>query len=204
MPIRAGSVSMQPTVVPGDRLLIVPLLYGPRIRLFDWTLPGVQSPRHGDLVAVRPPYLPDTPFLRRLLEPVLGFLTAQSSRLGAEHPWQNRIRLRRLIALPGDTVYVEGFIAYVRPAGSEEFASEFELSGKAYMVDLPELPEAWPAGGPVDGTFAPLTLGQDEYFVLADARGRALDSRHSGTLERDEIVGRIVLRYWPFSAFGIP
>ena len=48
---------------------------------------------------------------------------------------------------------------------------------------------------------APLTLGPLAYFVMGDNRGNSNDSRSFGPITRDEIVGRVWLRYWPLDKF---
>ena len=42
-------------------------------------------------------------------------------------------------------------------------------------------------------------LGPDEYFVSGDNRPHSSDSRFWGPITKDEIVGRVFLRYWPIS-----
>ena len=51
----------------------------------------------------------------------------------------------------------------------------------------------------------PITLGEDEYFVLGDNRNNSTDSRVAevGNIKRDDIIGRAWLRVWPFDNFGI-
>ena len=51
----------------------------------------------------------------------------------------------------------------------------------------------------------PITLGEDEYFVLGDNRNNSTDSRVAqvGNIKRDDIIGRAWLRIWPFDSFGI-
>lgn len=51
---------------------------------------------------------------------------------------------------------------------------------------------------------SPIKLGDDEYFVLGDNRNNSRDSRWSdvGNIKRDRIVGKAVLRLYPFKHFG--
>lgn len=37
-----------------------------------------------------------------------------------------------------------------------------------------------------------ITLGPDEYFVMGDNRKQSLDSRHFGTIKREQILGKVV------------
>ena len=48
---------------------------------------------------------------------------------------------------------------------------------------------------------APRQLGPTEYFVLGDNRPNSRDSRQFGPVDREEIVGRAWLRYWPLPTF---
>ncbi len=94
-------------------------------------------------------------------------------------PDMDEMLVKRIIALPGERVEVRGGTVYVNGAPIAE----------PYAHDLT----------PYD--MAPLTLGPLAYFVMGDNRGNSNDSRSFGPITRDEIVGRVWLRYWPLDKF---
>jgi signal peptidase I len=46
-------------------------------------------------------------------------------------------------------------------------------------------------------------LTSDEYFVMGDNRNRSSDSRDFGPVQREFIVGEVLVRYWPPEDWGI-
>jgi len=48
-----------------------------------------------------------------------------------------------------------------------------------------------------------VVLGENEYYVLGDNRNESLDSRYWGSLPKNLIVGRAILRLWPVNKVGI-
>jgi signal peptidase I len=93
--------------------------------------------------------------------------------------------IKRIIGLPGDTVTIQN--GYVTITGSE-YPNGFRLP-ESY---LPNQEETF-------GSAAPVHLGSDEYFVLGDNRTASSDSRVWGILPRNDIVGRVWARVYPFS-----
>ncbi|KLU72865.1 MAG: hypothetical protein RHS_1268 [Robinsoniella sp. RHS] len=93
--------------------------------------------------------------------------------------------IKRIIGLPGDTVQVIDGKVYINGEDlNEHYGRE--------TIDDP-------------GTAAePITLGDDEYFVMGDNRNNSSDSRdpNVGLIHRKDIIGRAWLRIWPFSKFG--
>lgn len=101
----------------------------------------------------------------------------------------SRALIKRVIGLPGETVQLEGEKVTIINA---EHPQGFLLN-ETYVA-----PENF--GGPSD---MKVTLGPDQYFVLGDNRRVSADSRSWGVLPRQDIVGRAVLRLFPFDKIGI-
>ena len=98
----------------------------------------------------------------------------------------NTYYIKRIIGLPGETVYIdkEGNI-YINDTVLEE----------AYGREVIREPGR---------AYEPITLGDDEYFVMGDNRNNSTDSRDPsvGNVKKDRIIGRAWLRIWPFNRFG--
>ncbi len=94
--------------------------------------------------------------------------------------------IKRIIGLPGETVKIEnGKVAVFNQEG-ENFLEETN-----YLSSFVFTP----------GTIQ-TTLAGNEYFVLGDNRVASADSRRWGSLPREDIIGRVFLRAWPFAALA--
>jgi signal peptidase I len=101
----------------------------------------------------------------------------------------SRSLIKRIIGVPGDTVVLKGqsvaIINAEHPEGftlSEPYLDPANLGGSNEMT---------------------ITLGADQFFVLGDNRRVSADSRLWGVLPRNDIVGRVILRLFPFPAVSI-
>ena len=202
--LNVGSVSMEPTLLVGDRLLAAPLTYGAEVPFTKLRTRSLSSPKRGDLVIVRPPYYSTTP-IRRLLSPFAEVFTLQ--RVSLEVPLgldtEDNLLARRVVGLPGDTIRIENYEAFIRAPGSTSFISENEIGSERYSVVGDPLPEGWNESLPFGADIAEFVL-EDEYFLMGDNRSITNDSRYWGALGSEAFVGKIVLRYWPLRSFGVP
>lgn len=96
--------------------------------------------------------------------------------------------IKRIIGLPGETVEIAGANVIIHPAGG----------GKAFTLD-----ESFLNPDRVRNEYASYTLGSTEYFVMGDNRAESSDSRSWGPLPANDIVGRPILRLFPFSRLSV-
>ncbi len=105
--------------------------------------------------------------------------------------------IKRVIGLPGDTVSLENGVVFITEAGGSpvRLSEPYVIRGPsgAASVTLPRDPE---------GTSS-WTVPPGSYFVMGDNRPASQDSRWFGPVERDLIVGRAWLRYFPLDRMGI-
>lgn len=201
---RIESVSMSPVLKPGDRVFTSVVAFGARVPFSRSLLPGFSTPARGDIVVVQPPYFGDDSVLKRFFEPLVGFFTLQKGSL-YQDPEGGRAQgyvVKRIVGVPGDTIRMRGFVAYIKPRGASEFSIETSL------IHFPSPPQTalhaagWQPEFPYAGNTEEVVLHDGEYFVLGDNRPDSSDSRSWGVLTRPRIVAKVILRYWPPRSIG--
>lgn len=98
----------------------------------------------------------------------------------------NTYYIKRIIGLPGETVQILSGMVYIDGMRLDEhYGNE--------IMENPGIAEE------------PLTLGEDEYFVLGDNQNNSSDSRASdvGLIHRKDLIGRAWIRVWPLSQIGV-
>ena len=198
------SGSMLPFLEPKDRIFVSPLTYGAKFLFFSARLPAVREPARGDVVVIRSPMYTKPNLPLSILEPFLRFFSFQ--RGSAVRDVSGRripaYMIKRIMAIPGDTIKMSGFKVYIKPEGSNTYTEEQELIPQTYTTIITGLPEGWAKEFPFSGELPPVTLEEEQYFFLGDNRQDSSDSRSWGPLPRDQLLGKVIYRYWPLSRSG--
>ncbi len=182
-PVRQTSVSMSPDVPENGTVIVSPIT-------------GRIS--RGDIVLVSPADDGNSGGRPLFRDMAVRFFTGQQVSLFSRKNFPaTNPKLRRVIGMPGDTIFMRDYVMYIRPAGEKHFLTEFEIIGSPYNVTFFVAPAGWDGSVGVKGSFDEITLGGDEYFVLGDNRKSADDSRLWGALTVDDMDGRALFCYAP-------
>ncbi len=196
------SSSMTPGLKPGDRVLYS-RIFMEASRLLEKNT-GKTGIKRGTLVVISPPWYREETGLFKWLNPAVRFFTLQKVGLGSRlrYDWEQGLMIKRVVAIPGDTIKIRNYEVFIKSAGSSVFRSEKKLIGP-YELLIPELSPLWHNLPSFRGNTGEITLEEGQYYVLGDSRGQGNDSLQWGALKEEQILGQVFLRYWPFKTFSL-
>ncbi len=95
--------------------------------------------------------------------------------------------IKRIIGLPGETIFIKNSILYIN---NEKVDEKYILETMQYK------------------DFSLQDLGydkipQDKYLVLGDNRLNSLDSREIGLISKEDIIGKVAIRFWPLNKLTV-
>lgn len=159
--------SMMETLEPGDKLIMNKLAYN-----FD-------EPQRGDIII----FLRDEP-----VNGVLGrasiYISDIAKKLNKDFR-RNRL-IKRVIAVPGDSVEIIDNILYVNGIEQNEPYARIDPFEKIVL----------------NRNLKKVDVQAGQLFVMGDNRGHSMDSRDFGVINRSWVEGKAVFRIIPFSKFG--
>ncbi|HEY4215488.1 MAG TPA: signal peptidase I [Gemmatimonadaceae bacterium] len=181
---RIPSGSMIPTLLVGDWLFVNKLAYGPTIPFTNAHLPGYTNPKHGDVVVFESPYQADN------------------------SPDFTPTLVKRLIGMPGDTLYMRDGQLYLNGIAQHQgfAATNYKGSDTATSADFDwqhtnevKASRFGPAPAqPNLGNWGPLLVPANHYFMMGDNRYCSKDSRYWGVVPRENVRGTPLFVYYSY------
>lgn len=103
---------------------------------------------------------------------------------------RDRDFVKRVIAVPGDTVDIKDGIVIINGQPTEEpYVKHHDRFNLRPSNLYPEVP---------------FTVPEGKYFMLGDNRSNSSDSRYWGLASIEDMRGPVFFRYWPLNRIGIP
>jgi signal peptidase I len=171
-PYRIPSGSMEPTLKIGQRVLVdrVGMHFG--------------DPHVGEIAVFNPP--------ENATQEQCGL--ARPNGAACAQPERKRSStyfIKRIVAGPGDEIYIKEGHVFRKPTGKSGFTAEAD----SYIK--PCIP------GPLCTFPTPIKIPADHWFMMGDNRGESDDSRFWGPVPTGWIVGAAFATYWPPDRIGI-
>ena len=184
---RIPSPSMVPTLLVGDWLFVNKLIYGPVIPFTSVHLPGYAEPHRFDVVVFRSPPQVD-------------------------QPWDPTPTLvKRLIGMPGDTIYMRHGVVYVdgiaQRQGFTAPVSQFDSAAAneanplfdwQHRIEVRNTRFGAPPATPTHDNWGPLLIPKGHYWMMGDNRYESKDSRYWGIVPRANFRGRPLFVYYTY------
>ncbi len=115
-----------------------------------------------------------------------------------EHPGEaEKLLVKRLVGLPGDLItFVESpnDNGYQILINGEVYSFNEQVYIARYVTNEKSIMEA-----ALDENNR---IKDNEYFVFGDNESNSKDSRNLGAFEKDDIIGHVIYRIWPFGALS--
>ena len=180
-PFKIPSGSMRMTLIEGDHLFVSKLRYGPIL------LPEVHSPDFlKNMIDIKwPAFLEPLEHIR-----LPGFSKPQRGDVIVFVYPGDRTKdfIKRLIGLPGDIVEIKDGKLLIN---GEEFKDP-KVQNLYYYNR-----------GDYGALDQPIKVPEGKYFVLGDNSASSHDSRYWGFVDKDDLVGKAEVIFWPFNRVRI-
>jgi signal peptidase I len=184
-PFRIPSGSMQPTLEPGDFIVVSKLSYGIRNPLTNNVLIDTSAPERGDVIVFKYPKDKTTDYIKRVIGLPGDTVIYQDKHLYLLKADAPEDAVPELITMQRDgTKSYETMMGF--DESYEQYAETFEGIGTHKVLIDPNAARL-PIGGTPEGHFK---VPENCYFVMGDNRDHSADSRFWGFVPFENIVGK--------------
>jgi signal peptidase I len=174
-PYRIPSGSMEPTLAIGQRVLVN------RIAM------TFSEPHVGEIAVFHPPEGAE----QQQCGPTPHAITFGEAACAAPIAKQSSVTfVKRIVAGPGDEIYVREGHVFRKTAGTTQFVAEKD----SYIKACGSSPEC--------NFITPIKIPPGHWFMMGDNRGDSDDSRFWGPVPTAWIIGQAIATYWPPDRIG--
>ena len=185
------SASMRYTLVEGDHLFVNKASYGFRIPFTNVRFGAYEQIQPGDII-------------------VFQFPAKDRSQQNCGGSQYGKDFVKRIIAMPGDTVQVKNGRPWVNgkelPKQDYEVYEDLERVPYFEVDDKEEYQNLWEdhlldnyLGIELRDSFGPVVVPENSYFAMGDNRDNSCDSRFWGPVPRENIKGKAWFVHWPLN-----
>ena len=194
---RIPSASMVPSLLVGDWLFVNQFIYGPTLPFTNhpirMSIPGTsvrlyKNPKRREIVVFQSPPQSDQP----------------------EDPTPTLVK--RVIAMPGDTIYMRKGLVYINGKAQPQDSGASQATpdqGAAstyhdplfdwqHKVEIKGSRFGPPPSRPTLDDWGPLLVPADHYMMLGDNRHNSKDSRYWGFVPRNNVRGEPIFVYYSY------
>ncbi|HBD94798.1 MAG: hypothetical protein A2015_09365 [Spirochaetes bacterium GWF1_31_7] len=200
---KVPSHSMSPTLDNNTRIIVDKFSIGPKIpctnkRFFDSTAKNLNR---GDVVVfMSNEYYKKNVFMRSIstLINTLTFTTIDIVTM--KNKYDSNIYVKRIIGLPGDTIQfkiMDNNVIIVQINGLQE---------KEVILSQYQIIEENRSNSKLLSAMLlhnEITIPENQYYLLGDNRAGSSDSRVFGSINKNQIIGKAIFKYWPTDKFGV-
>ena len=190
--------SEKQTVYAG-RVLATPILYGPKMRIINYRVPAIRTPKRGGLVVTETGTFSDMKWYTLALNTLAKFFTFNNFIPFEENEFSHvsRFQIMRVVGMPGDELKLDNYRLKVKTPTSNYFIDEQEVIQSDYTLIVPSLNSPSQDTQGLSGNHPAIALSEGEYLLAPDDRSHFALSKYWRPTTMRDIISKVLLVYWP-------
>jgi len=182
-PYRVPTGSLEPTILPGDFIIVNQFTYGLRVPVINWKIFNINEPKIGDIALFHWPKDPGI------------------------------ILVKRVIGTPGDRIEYKNKVLTINGKVAPQTYVDLDVDAENNITMVQRISEKLPTknheifvqtGYDLSGDFS-LVVPEGQYFMMGDNRDNSNDSRAWGFVPEENLIGKAfgIWMSWDSNKFKI-